>query len=194
MAGGGGSRHSVVERDFEMAVQAVVETIKGKISQLSIGTYDETADGKIQEANLAHSTITKMLSLINRGTTFSKTNLQSIARRRRRELNILSALATVLGRNGDVVAAVAKLDNGSGDLEVIVTAQLVRGDERPPTTKPGSFGQRVWNVFVNGNVRGDGPRGSLRSTSKLPSIVNPSPPQAGFETIESLKESISRGW
>ena len=113
-----------------MAVQAIVETIKGKISQLSIGTYDETLDGKTQEANLAHSTITKMLSLINRGMTFSKTNLQSIDQSRRRELNILSALATILGRNGDVVvAAVAKLGDGSGDLEVIVSAQLVRGEE-----------------------------------------------------------------
>ena len=53
-------------------MQATIER-KLKISQLSIGTYDDTANEKIPEANLAYSTITKMLSLIKRETTFSKT-------------------------------------------------------------------------------------------------------------------------
>jgi hypothetical protein len=134
-----------------------------------------------------------MLSLIKRRTTFTKTNLQSTDQARRRELKVLSALATVLARNGEVVA-VAKSDEGSGDLDVIVSAQLVRDEERRPTTKRGRFGERVWTVFANGNPRRDGQKDSLRSTSNLPSILNLSPPQPEFEEINSLMESINHGW
>jgi hypothetical protein len=65
----------------------------------------------------------------------------------------------------------------------------------------------VWNIFVNRNpykdaplswyngpLYRDGQRDLLRSTSNLPSIVNPSPSQPEFEEIELLKESINWGW
>lgn len=177
-----------------MAVQGIVEIIRRKMSQLSIGPHHETADEKIPDASLAHSTITTMLSLMKRVMTFSKTNLDYITEGRRRELTVLNALATVLARQGEVVAVASKADDSSGDLEVIVATQLVRGEEPRPTTKSGSFCKRVWTIFVNGNPGRDGQRDSLRSMSNLPSIVSPSPPQPQFQNIEWLKESIDRGW
>ena len=129
----------------KMAMQAIVKTIKH-----SIGSYDKTADEKLLEAVLAHLTIMKILSLIKHRMTFTKTNLQSTDQARCWELKVLSALATILARNGEVVA-VAKSDEGSGDLNVIVSAQLVRDEERCLTTKHGCFGEHVWTVFANGN-------------------------------------------
>jgi hypothetical protein len=180
-------------RDFEMAVQAIVESIKRKISQLSIGTYDESADVKLPGGVLAHSTITKMLSLTNHETTFGKTDLQSTDQMGRRELRVLDALATVLDRTGEVVAVV-KSDDGSGVVEVIVATHLVRNEERHPTKKLGSFGERFWKVFANKPPPRDGQRDSLRSISNSPTIINPSLPQLEFENIDWLKLSINQGW
>jgi hypothetical protein len=173
-----------------MAVQATVERIKRKISQLSIGTYDESADEKIPGGVLAHSTITKMLSLTNRETTFSKTDLKFTDQMERRELRVLGALATVLGRPGEVVA-VAKSDDGFGGVEVVVATHLVRNEERRPTKKLGSFGEHFWKIFANEPPRRDGQRDSISSS---PTIVNPSLPQLEFENIDWLKQSINMGW
>ncbi|KAF8239396.1 hypothetical protein L208DRAFT_1386320 [Tricholoma matsutake] len=152
-----------------MAVQAILDTIKHKLSRLSIGTCDEAPDEELPETIRAHATITTMLSLVKRTRmAFSTTNVKFTDKRRRQELKVLNALATVLDRDVEVVAVVGKSDDGSGEL------------------KPGSFGGRILNLFSNGNPRRSGPMGSLLSTSDPPAIVNPCAPR--------LNSMISGGW
>lgn len=175
------------QHDFQMAVQAILDTIKHKLSRLSIGTCDEAPNEELPETIRAHATITTMLSLVKRTRmAFSTTNVKFTDKRRRQELKVLNALATVLDRDVEVVAVVGKSDDGSGELKVIVSAHLVRDMERRPTAQPGSFGGRILNLFSNGNPRRSGPMGSLLSTSDPPAIVNPCAPR--------LNSMISGGW
>jgi hypothetical protein len=167
-------------------------TITRKLSSVSIGTRRESLDEESpspSESIRAHSTITKMLSLIRRGRTFNEVSTDTT---RRRELRVLTALATVLVRESEVVAVVAKSENASSKIELIVCPHVVSDNGRPSTPQNNRFGDSVWTMFAGANPRTDRPNDSLRFTGPYPVIVDPRPPP-NLHDIYSLTEHIEGG-
>lgn len=101
-----------------------MQFIKHKLSRLSLKTskLDDGDDNswtpdpheEPRDSILAHSTLTTMLSHIPCGMKFSDINPKSADDTRRQELRVLNALASILVRNNEVVAVIAKSDRRLG--------------------------------------------------------------------------------
>jgi hypothetical protein len=149
----------------------------------------------IPDSILAFRTITTMLSYIYRAKTFSDT-ARSPNRERCQELKILNALATIMVREHEVVAVVAKPPDGSGITQVIACTHLTSYGETLTSTKSeGTW----WNFLATPNARQLGPStlagDSLHPSDDIrdPTMVDPAlgiPPQ--FKGDKSLYEEYVR--
>jgi hypothetical protein len=169
-------------------------TVTRKSSSLSLGSSSDTSDGPPtpSQSILAHSTITKMLSLIRRGRTFSDGGSPTDDSRRR-QLRLLTAASSVLVREFEVIAVVAKSSNTSVKIEVIVSTHLMSNNRRPPTPQKSSLSDSVWSLFASTNTCTDGLMDSLRFNGPYPDIINPQPPNAQFHDMTWLENYIEGG-
>ena len=127
----------------------------------------------IPELILAFRTITTMLSYIQRQTPSSEAKPRPTDTDQRHELKILNALATLLVRENEVVAVVAKPASHVGSIEVIASPHSIRPSVALTTSQPG-LGDYFWQFLTTPNPRHDGPRlhDSLHPTTDGAAIVH----------------------
>ena len=163
-----------------------MEYIKHQLSKVGLRTKGSAPE--VPESILAFTTITTMLSYINRARSFTDPIPTSIVKSKRRELRVLNALATVLVSDAGGVAVTVQPDIESGLLEIMVCVHMARLLEDATPIQGRGLLQRVWNCLFN--LRKDSDV-SLVPTIDDPTIVDPSRPSDLEKT--SLEKYIEDG-
>jgi hypothetical protein len=165
--------------------KALLPRTKGKVDQPA----NVSNEPQPQEARQAFITITTMLGIMNRTRTFRNGDLGSadMTQRENRETQRqLSALATILVRDWEVVAAIVKPYTGS-NLEVITGVHA----ELHHTQQPDSLTGRVF-TWLHSNKNDPMPDDILNSSSDKPSIIEANPPPS-CQNVGSLMKHIDDG-
>jgi hypothetical protein len=113
----------------------LLKTLKHTVSSISIRASEEKPPEHSQ-ALCAHSTITTMLSILNRRAKSSHTNMQSVDHTKHQELRRLSALSTLMVRKDEVVAVVVKSYHGDRKLELVASAHQTIDEEQHSAPAP----------------------------------------------------------
>ncbi len=122
-----------------------MEYIKHQLSKVGLRTKGSAPE--IPESILAFTTITTMLSYINRARSFTDPIPTSIVRSKRRELRVLNALATVLVSDAGGVAVTVQPDIKSGLLEIIVCVHMARLLEDPTPIQGRGLASLKWTAY-----------------------------------------------